>query len=349
MTMKRLTLRGSPREVGAQYGAAARDEIMFSIQSYKDIFQQTAGTTWEQSCETALRWLPVLREKCPEIVDEMEALAEAGGVEFRDILALNLRSEIALTHYTDGCTSIGQCYGPDTFIAQNWDWMDSQSRSLLGLEIHMPGKPAFFILAEAGIVGKYGFNDRGVGVCLNALRCGACSTDKLPIHVALRKVLECESYTEARKMLDDLGVASAANLLMADRSGKCASVEVSPRGNFDILPDSQGIVCHTNHLYSKEATARLKDHPSTNSFTRLERIQALSAGTTPSFKGIRAMLSDRNDGDFSISRSSPPDVGPLDRISTLATIIVDLVGLKAELTLGRPDLNPEVISVTLGP
>jgi isopenicillin-N N-acyltransferase-like protein len=165
----------------------------------------------------------------------------------------------------------------------------------------------------------------------------------------LRKVLQCESYTEARKMLDDLGVASAANFLMADRTGKCTTTEVSPYGNFDILPDQQGIVCHTNHLYAKEATARLKDHPSANSFTRLERIRTLSTGTTPSFKSIRAMLSDRDDGAYSISRSSPPDVGPLDQISTLATIIVDLVGLTAELSLGRPDLNPEVISVTLSP
>ena len=347
--MKRLTLRGSPREMGAQYGAGARDEIKYSIESYQKIFQETVGMTWEESCKSALRWLPILQEKCPEIVDEMGALAEAAGVGFRDILALNLRSEIALTHYTDGCTSIGQCSGTDTFIAQNWDWMDSQSRSLLGLEVRQAGKPAFFIVAEAGIVGKYGFNERGVGVCLNAILCGACSTDKLPIHVALRKVLESGSYTEARKMLDDMGVASAANLLMADRSGKCASVEVSPRGNFDILPDHQGIVCHTNHLYANEATAVLKDHPSTNSFTRLERIRKLSAGSRPSFKGIRAMLSDRSDGDYSISRSCPPDVGPLDRISTLVTIVVDLVGLKAELSLGRPDLHPEVMSIALGP
>lgn len=347
--MKRIILRGSPHEIGAQYGSAARDEIMYSIESYKDIFQQTAGKTWEQSCQTALRWLPVLREKCPEIVDEMEALAEAGGVEFRDILTLNLRSEIALTHYTDGCTAIGHSHGPNTFIAQNWDWMDSQSRSLLGLEVHQPGKPSFFILAEAGIVGKYGFNNRGLGVCLNAIRCGACSTDNLPIHVILRKVLECESYIEARKMLDDLGVASAANFLMADRNGSCASIEVSPRGNFDISPNDQGIVCHTNHLYAKGAAAWLKDHPSADSFTRLQRIQELSAGTVPSFKGMRTMLSDRNDGHNSIARSSRPGVGPLDRISTLATIIVDLVGLKAEISLGRPDLAPEVTVVALGP
>jgi isopenicillin-N N-acyltransferase-like protein len=279
----------------------------------------------------------------------MEALAEAAGVEFADILALNLRSELALTHYTDGCTSIAHCsQGGNVFIAQNWDWMDSQSRSLLGLEVRQPGKPVFFIVAEAGIVGKYGFNDRGVGVCLNAILCGAGSTDKLPVHVALRKVLECGSYAEARRMLDDPGVAAAANLVMADRSGKCASIEVSPRGNFDILPDREGVVCHTNHLYAEQATAVLKDHPSTNSFTRLDRIKALADGTNPSFEGIRAILSDRSDGDYSISRSSKADVAVLDRISTLVTIIVDLVGLKAELSLGRPDLNPEVLSIVLG-
>jgi isopenicillin-N N-acyltransferase-like protein len=347
--MKRLTLRGSPHELGAQYGAAARDEIKFSIQSYQEIFKQTTGMAWEQSCQSALRWLPVLRERCPDIVDEMGAIAEAAGVNFQDILALNLRSEIALTHSMDGCTSIAQCHGSDAFIAQNWDWMDSQSRSLLGLEVQQTGKPTFFIVAEAGMVGKYGFNDRGVGVCLNAILCGAYSTDKVPIHVALRKVLECDSYSEARKMLDDLGVASAANFLMADKSGKCASVEVSPRGNFDILPDDHdGIVCHTNHLYSEQAVAQLKDKPSANSFTRLERIRALSAGTTPSFKGIRDMLSDRSDGSCSIAHSPPPNAGPLDNISTLVTIVMDLVGLKAELSLGRPDLNPEVISVALG-
>ncbi|RKU47831.1 hypothetical protein DL546_007952 [Coniochaeta pulveracea] len=346
--MKRITLRGSPREIGEQYGTTAREEIHYSIQSYQDIFQQTAGLTWDQACNSALRWLPVLQQKCPEIVEEMEALAQAAKVEFRDILALNLRSEIALTHYTDGCTSLGQTHGSAVFIAQNWDWMDSQARSLVGLEVHQPGKPTFFILAEAGIVGKYGFNDRGVGVLLNAIRCHACSTDKLPIHIALRKVLESESYAEAREMLDELGVASAANFLMGDGSGKVTTTEVSPYGNFDIVPDEQGIVTHTNHLYAKEATAKLKDNPSANSFTRLERIRTLSAGTTPSFESIRGMLSDRNDGDYSISRSAPRDVELLDRISTLATIIIDLVGRKAELSLGRPDLDPEVISVTLG-
>jgi isopenicillin-N N-acyltransferase-like protein len=203
------------------------------------------------------------------------------------------------------------------------------------------------MLAEAGIVGKYGFNDRGVGVCLNAIRCGACSTEMLPIHVALRKVLESTSFDEAHRVLDHFGVASAANFLMADGSGKCASVEVSPRGNFDILLDEEGTVCHTNHLFSPEATAKVKDHPTTNSFTRLERAQKLSKGAKPSFASIRDRLKDRNDGDYSISRSSPPDVELLEQIATLATIIMDLSHCRAEVSFGRPDLDPEVITVAL--
>lgn len=349
--MKQITLSGRPGEVGTQYGEAARDEILYSIDSYKDIFYQTTGKSWAESCQTAMRWMPVMQRECPDIVIEIEAMAAASGVAFQDILALNLRSEIALTHYADGCTSIAQAWATDkkteVYIAQNWDWMDAQSRALLGLEYRLPGKPSFFIVAEAGIVGKYGFNDRGVGVCLNALRCGACSPDKLPVHVALRMVLECGSFCEARQRLDTLGVASAANFLMADGTGQCASVEVSPRGHFDIAPDNQGIVCHTNHLVSPAAKTVLKDHPSANSFTRLQRAQKLTRGMAPSFTSMRAVLRDRNDGAYSISRSAPEHVAPLDRISTLATIVIDLVGLKAELSLGRPDLDPPVFEIAL--
>ncbi len=45
--------------------------------------------------------------------------------------------------------------------------MDARSRALLGLEYRIPRKSAFYIVTEAGIVGKYGFNNRGLGVYLN--------------------------------------------------------------------------------------------------------------------------------------------------------------------------------------
>ncbi len=52
--------------------------------------------------------MPVLQQECPDIVVEMETIAAAADVAFADILVLNPRSEITLTHYADGCTSIAQ-------------------------------------------------------------------------------------------------------------------------------------------------------------------------------------------------------------------------------------------------
>ncbi|KAL1892591.1 hypothetical protein Sste5346_006876 [Sporothrix stenoceras] len=112
--MKQVTLAGTAREVGTQYGKLSSEEILFSIYSYKDIFHQTTGKSWAESCKTALQWLPVLQKDCPDIFAEMEAMAAAAGLAFEDILALNQRSDIALTHYTDGCTSIAQVCKTDT-------------------------------------------------------------------------------------------------------------------------------------------------------------------------------------------------------------------------------------------
>mgnify|MGYP002115340558 CR=1 FL=1 len=47
------------------------------------------------------------------------------------------------------------------------------------------GRPTIFMVTEAGIIGKTGFNSAGVGLYLNAL-----STDQapkgLPLHMAMR-------------------------------------------------------------------------------------------------------------------------------------------------------------------
>ena len=64
-------------------------------------------------------------------------------------------------------------------------------------------------LTEAGILGKIGLNDAGLGVCLNLLSTTADGgRDGTPIHVLLRQMLQsCRSVDDAIELLD----ASAAS------------------------------------------------------------------------------------------------------------------------------------------
>ena len=55
-------------------------------------------------------------------------------------------------------------------LAHNWDWKTSQRASMVMMKIRQKnGKPDIFMVTEAGIIGKTGFNSEGICLYLNAL------------------------------------------------------------------------------------------------------------------------------------------------------------------------------------
>ncbi|KUL84860.1 hypothetical protein ZTR_08256 [Talaromyces verruculosus] len=256
-----LRLRGSSYyELGLQHGQQAKEQIYTNIKTYITFFQETSGMkTWEEAKERSKIFVPTLKELYPETLEEMRGIAEGARLDMGDILALNVRSEIGLTNYpntpkeeppaiTDGCTSIVQRSqdGSTVVLAQNWDWLEQLHDGMF--------------MNEAGLVGKIGVNSHGVGICMNALRCGALSTDRLPTHVMCRRVLGyAKTFEEAVAMLDQYGCACAFNLAVADVQGKFATVEITPNGLSVIKPLSEddytkvpgkgpNFVAHTNHV-----------------------------------------------------------------------------------------------------
>lgn len=140
--MKRLELKGTPREIGEMHGREGAKEVQISLETYEKLFYGYHKITWKEARERALVHLKAIEAYDPQLVEEMEGVALGAGVDFEDILTLNARSEIALTGrkdipYTDGCTAIAVTppTSKDTIIGQNWDWMGSQINSLLLLNI----------------------------------------------------------------------------------------------------------------------------------------------------------------------------------------------------------------------
>ncbi|KAH8664251.1 acyl-coenzyme A:6-aminopenicillanic acid acyl-transferase-domain-containing protein [Xylariales sp. PMI_506] len=341
---------GSPWQIGFAHGSQIPKRISVAIANYSVLFFETADADWKESKARAATYLPFLEENEPDLVEEMRGIAAGAGVDFLDILALNLRSEISLTNYSDGCTSIATRNADvsEVFLAQNWDWVSEAANSTALFDIRKTGKPRIRMMGEAGIVAKFGINDAGVGICMNAIRCGAVAKNQLPVHLAMRRVLECASFDEALAMLEKKGLASCVNLVIADKSGKLATIECTPKGLAPIYPeDGNWTTFHTNHFWSPNLPAGIRDHPSNNSFSRLERIKELSRRERATVEKIRMWLSDEKGAPGSICRSVPPNTKGVERMETLATIIIDIPSLKFQISFGKPNMSPPIRTIAI--
>ncbi|TVY28549.1 Acyl-coenzyme A:6-aminopenicillanic-acid-acyltransferase 40 kDa form [Lachnellula hyalina] len=341
---------GSPWEVGFAHGSQIPLRIAVCISNYERLFLETAEADWAESKARAATYLPALEENEADLVEEMRGIASGAGRDFLDILALNLRSEIALTNYSDGCTSIvtRNAARGEVYLAQNWDWVAEAGSSTAFFDIQGIGQPRIRMMGEAGMVGKFGFNDSGVGICMNAIRCGTVNKSHLPVHLAMRRVLECRSFDEALAMLTSKGLASCVNLVIADNRGRMATIECTPKGLAPIFPEpGSWTTFHTNHLWSPDIPDGIRDHPSKNSFSRLERIKVLSKDQEANIEKIRLWLSDEEGTPVSICRSTPEKAVGIERMATLATVIFDLQKFKAEVSFGKPSLSPPVRTLSI--
>lgn len=364
LNVKTVRCSGTPYQIGLAHGTAVAAQVHKNVVTYTAFFDETVGITWAEARARAVeQFSGRLSRSYPAILDEMQGIADGagGGLTRDDVLTLNVRSEIALTNYTDGCTSLSQTTSagedgitPRVFLAQNWDWLEELHEAMVSFDIEpAEGVDRLVFLGEAGIVGKIGMNSAGFGLCMNAIRSGAQgTTDRhLPVHLMSRRLLQyATSFDDALAILGDFGVASCINLMLADKSGKHADLECSPYGHARIDTtdveggNGPGFVAHTNHLYGTAAggrPARLIDHPADNSFARLARMQKLTkadvANHVPvSFESLRTRLSDLEGAPYAICRSRPPGAVGMERMVTLCTILMELTTGQGRVSIGRP-------------
>lgn len=287
-----------------------------------------------------------LTAMCPRYVDEMRGVAEGAGVDFLDIVALNVRTEITFGLFTlhqptppnDGCTSFGyKVSNGDSILAQNWDWQIQQAPNLFVCHIAQPGSttPSISMVTEGGIIGKIGLNSAGVGVCMNAIRTRGVNTSYLPAHLALRTVLESNSRFAAIEKLKKLGVASSVHFLVADQTGS-TGLECTTKGILEIPMDAGGIVVHANNLTLEhpgvDEPPWLEDSP-----IRTRRIAELvgtmkSGKGSPSYDQLFEVFKDETGYPASINRCQVEGC----ETQTLFNIIMDMSARKATVTFGRP-------------
>ncbi|OAA49689.1 Peptidase C45, acyl-coenzyme A:6-aminopenicillanic acid acyl-transferase [Cordyceps fumosorosea ARSEF 2679] len=346
--MLEITCSGTPYEIGFHHGSKARTLVHGSVEYYAQYFQKNSKMSWEAAEDAANGFYPFLEHHVPHLVEEMRGIADGAELPFAAILALNARTEISMGMMNDGCTSLS--WATDTFsvAGQNWDWDIPQKARLVLMHVRPAAaadgavqRPPASLVTEAGLLCKSGLNAAGVGVFVNAIKARGVKFDALPIHVALRAALECESRPKAVARLRALTLGTSGHILVADRTGG-ASLEFSHLDVLTLDADADGQLAHTNHFLAAHDPAVRDVHTFPDSLARMQRIGVLlgrgrrdvteGGGALSPVECCERMLEDEDGFPTAINRKS----SSVRESETLFSIMMDLRAKVARVRLGRP-------------
>ena len=223
-----LEAAGRPGDIGLAQRKAFAAKINDNLDFYIEWLSGSGGTSRERLLEPAGSFAPVLEVHFPDMLEEIDGVARGSGLSLDEILLINARTDILAIVEAEvamrkipACTALAIEGGDDhpTTIAlcQNWDWDPLLADAPVVLRSPQPTDygPALVTLVEAGMIGKIGFNQHRLGVCLNFLshRADGWPGDRgVPIHCLLRAVPAMTSW-HLRPTTDSAGTAKSFSAL----------------------------------------------------------------------------------------------------------------------------------------
>lgn len=337
-----LLVDGEPRERGRQHGELARDQVGLSVERYMARFAHFAGLTPTRAREIAAGYADAIRVYDPELLEEIEGVAEGAGFGREDLLAVNCRSEVMFGTPLPECTSFG--LQPDatanrhTYVGQNWDWAPDVKETLIVLIITQEPKPPVVLLDEAGMIGRMGLNGAGVALATNTL-ISEQRAPGVPYNILLRGILNQTSLAAGIEALVQPKRAISANYLIGDGSGQTIDIEASPI-HVDVISPRDGVITHGNHFEGARLQGRdlsLERFPdSAYRGCRLRDRLVASVGRITD-DDIKDALRDSFGHPHAICRSVDESQHEFDRLETVASIIIDATDRRFLLCKGAPD------------
>jgi isopenicillin-N N-acyltransferase like protein len=341
-----------PFERGRQYGEQAAEYIRGSVDVYEETFAYYTGLDWPEIRALAGEFREPIAAYDERIMREIEGIAEGAALPVEDVLAVNVRTEVM---YGIGAAGTAECtsfyVGPGAsanghvLVGQNWDWRKRCEKTTVLVEIEQGSSgPKFVMLAEAGLVGKLGFNDHGLAVAANLLISDLDRGDRLvPFHVVLRGILNSRTIEEALAAIVRSKRAASANYLLGSAAGAGLNVETGPGGVEtvflvqpidDLLAHANTFTCSIN--FGDLGLETVPDSP--GRAMRMDMNLREHHGSLTRDR-LAELLRDHDGNPGSVCRHENEAEPPIERASTVASWAIDLTELVASICAGPPCCN----------
>jgi isopenicillin-N N-acyltransferase-like protein len=192
----------------------------------------------------------------------------------------------------DGCTAFA--FGRsvtrhgDVLAGQNSDQGPDAIDVSVVLTVEPDDAPPLVIFTHAGEIGYHGMNGAGVAHFANAVPPAGPWRRAMPHYLMKRVLLEQARVEDCLALLRRARVASPANYVLADRSGRLLDVEMA-LDRVEVVEPRDDVVVHANH-YEHPALTHLNaaasglanwvgDTPLERSTCRSERLAALAGAS----------------------------------------------------------------------
>jgi len=273
-----LYLRGTAYEQGRQLGAGAADMIRENVQRASALGRQVAAD-FDQSAYQAMtrRNERFVARVYPELLEEIQGIAETSGIDYVELLHLNLNTDVAYAKayaLVLGCTQVlatgAATLDGKTYLAKTRDLTRGPVLQLLLHREYEDGSYRNEIQTAGQLTLPVGVNSYGVCVGTSGQWSSRVVVDLARGDAAwhipnLQPVLRyARSADEALQIVRDQPRVAGMNMMLADQD-KAYALEITDT-DIQVFAPEDGILVRTNH-YLSPALAHLAPTPEENQGT----------------------------------------------------------------------------------
>lgn len=325
------------REAGRRLGEAARDRL--HAEAAEALEDLPAGRTPERQRELAAEYRAFTEPRLPWLVDELDGIAEAAGLDPLMFFAVSIeelwyepRSKVTAGRCSDIVAGSRATADGHLLVGHTNDLRPSAEQHIVGIEKRIDGDPTIFQLGGVPWL-SVGWNDAGLSLTGNEL---TPNDERLGIsrsHQVL-EMMRARSLDEMVSMSLRPDRASSYNNVLTSADGGVANVEGSATDAEVTGLDDDDHLVHTNHYVCDRMLAFEGDPGyAAHSAVRYERARELIAAqpagsVTPGV--MREILSDHEGAPDSVCRHAGPGAP---NVKTAFWCIADVT--EGHITFGR--------------
>lgn len=331
ITMKKIQLSGTPKDIGFQHGELLKDQIHHTLSSYKEWFLIHLESE-NNVLDAAKSFKKLIGEYNPDYITEIDHIAL--GAEVKEPLwlyALNSRTELVVPQKNE-CTAL--VFPLHNIIGQTWDWAQFLEGQFAVMEIEFQSGHKILQLTEAGMIGKIGMNNQGLGLTLNLIRIQDRELKGVPVHIVLRAILESTDIDSAFAEIRRSGNGKASSVILS-QTGNSVIVEFIGTETHQKVIDESFYV-HTNHYLYAPGSIKVAEDSYIDSVYRYSKATDLGKRIRDyTMDEMIKILSDRSNLEYPILADFEP-YSLVGSCGTLATVVMDLENACMKIRVGNP-------------